>query len=275
MNSQKSYNLVFYSDRDEYGWKRASLVTISSADGFTNTSSSGTDNHGDPLFSGPTDVSTRLPADNDSGFVVRFCNVRSGIDGSVVLTISDNGTESNGKYASALMVQEFGGGTINLQSPSDGIILKSASVNLEVRLTDFVSTPCSVEFYIRESGAPFTLIHMGDSQIYTDTTNSWIPAPSPNGGTPEMFNKQTEWIVNNKALRNIVYVAHVGDIVENYDSIHKNGTSWNYPEWDYAKTAMYKLDVEGIPYGIAPGGHDIAGPRWFIGGKLVRRIPMQ
>ncbi len=258
MNSEKSYNLVFYSDRDDYGWNRASLVTISSTDGFTNASSSGTDNNGDPLFSGPTDVSTRLPADNDSGFVARFFNVRSGSDGSVVLTISDNGTESNGKYASALMVQEFGGGTINLQSPGDGSILKSTSANLEVRLTDFVSQPCSVEFYIKESGAPFTLIHMGDSQIYTDTTNSWKGAPSPYGGTPEMFDQQTEWIVNSKALRNIVYVAHVGDIVENNNYVNKNGTVYeNYPEWDYAKTAMYKLDAAGIPYGIAPGGHDI------------------
>ena len=96
---------------NEYGWDRASLMTISGADAFANQSSLATDNpeagSGGAIFSAPSDSSTRLPSDNDNGYVARFTDIAPGIDGEVVLTISwDGTTQYKGKYANAMMLQE-------------------------------------------------------------------------------------------------------------------------------------------------------------------------
>jgi len=114
MDPGKSYNLVFFSNGGDYGWEQASLVTISGADGYTNESSSGIDNDGNPLFSGEKDSATRLPAGNThTGYVARFNNIDAGVDGEVVLIVSFDGTAGNeykGKYAGALMMQEISSG---------------------------------------------------------------------------------------------------------------------------------------------------------------------
>jgi len=113
IDPNEKYDMVFYANRDGYAWDRASLVTISGADAFTNSSSVATDNPtgtDGTIFDGPTDTSTRLPADNGTrGYVACFTDVNSGSDGEVVLTISFDGTGGNeykGKYASALMVKQ-------------------------------------------------------------------------------------------------------------------------------------------------------------------------
>jgi hypothetical protein len=76
-------------------------------------------------------------------------------------------------------------------------------------------------------------------------------------GTPEIFKAQTQWIVENKDSLNIVYIAHVGDLVQRGDN---NG---NDIEWLNADSAMSILEdsvstglADGIPYGIAVGNHD-------------------
>ena len=94
-------------------------------------------------------------------------------------------------------------------------------------------------------GADFTLVTLPDTQYY---------AAGLNGGTPEMFTAQTQWIVNNRAARNIAYVAHVGDCVN----------TANVPlEWERASTSFKVLEnsattglLDGIPFGFAPGNHD-------------------
>jgi hypothetical protein len=91
-------------------------------------------------------------------------------------------------------------------------------------------------------GPDFTIIALPDTQFYSRDL-------SP------IFSHQTQWIVNNKALMNIVYVAHLGDCVENGNSF----TS----EWDHANAAMSLIEnpgttglMHGLPYGIAVGDHD-------------------
>ena len=103
LDGDKRYNLFFYGHRDEYDWDRASLVTISGADDFTFTNQSSA---GAPI-SGQNNESTRLPADNDNGYVARFTNIDPGSSGEIVLTLSPDGTDGNrGKYANAVMLQE-------------------------------------------------------------------------------------------------------------------------------------------------------------------------
>ncbi len=64
---------------------------------------------------------------------------------------------------------------------------------------------------------------------------------------PEIFLAQTNWINENKEELNILFVAHVGDLVD--ASTDKN-------QWDNAKEAMNVLTENNIPFGIALGNHD-------------------
>ena len=80
----------------------------------------------------------------------------------------------------------------------------------------------------------FTLIALPDTQFYSSSY-------------PETFAAQTQWIADNKDRLNIVYVAHLGDVVDaGYDST----------QWTHARRAMSRLDGL-VPFGVAPGNHDL------------------
>jgi hypothetical protein len=81
----------------------------------------------------------------------------------------------------------------------------------------------------------FTIVALPDTQFYS-SDYPWI------------FENQTEWIVQNENALNIVFVTHLGDIVNDY---------WEDYEWQNADNAMSILDNK-VPYGILPGNHDIA-----------------
>ena len=85
------------------------------------------------------------------------------------------------------------------------------------------------------SSENFTIVALPDTQYYSKTY-AWI------------FENQTEWIVQNENKMNIVFVAHMGDIVNEYFEDY---------EWQFADNAMGILDNK-VPYGILPGNHDIA-----------------
>lgn len=92
------------------------------------------------------------------------------------------------------------------------------------------------------SAEPFTLVVMPDTQ--TESTN-----------TPQVrFPAMTRWIADNRAARNIRFVAHVGDLV-NWDTPFSTPPHFQYVN---ASAAMSALDVAGIPYAIAVGNHDTA-----------------
>ncbi len=65
---------------------------------------------------------------------------------------------------------------------------------------------------------------------------------------PHIYTNQTEWIVNNSAEKNMVYVLHEGDITNNN----------NHPQWTNANNSQRKLDGH-VPYTLSPGNHDL-GP---------------
>lgn len=137
----------------------------------------------------------------------------------------------------------------SLISPSDMAIDVEFSPTLTVSVSDPDLDNLTVTFYGRIKAAPdFTLIGLPDTQYYSSSLN---------GGSPAIFNDQTQWIVANKDALNIVYVPHLGDCVQNGDN---NG---NPVEWDNADFAISFLEdplttmlPDGIPYGIAVGNHD-------------------
>lgn len=98
-------------------------------------------------------------------------------------------------------------------------------------------------------GPAFTVIALPDTQFYT------CPPGSGNcAGHLGIFAAQTAWIAAERDARNIAFVTHLGDCVQNGDV----AAEWNLADQAYA-TIEAAIDAErpdGIPYGIAVGNHD-------------------
>lgn len=118
-------------------------------------------------------------------------------------------------------------------------IVSTDKTNLSSAHTDLATT----------STGQFTIILLPDTQYYT------AEPQGTNGGSNAIFKRQIKWIVNNRATRNIVYVAHVGDCSQHGDQYEV--------EWKRSDTALRLLEnptltglAEGIPYGVCVGNHD-------------------
>jgi len=87
-------------------------------------------------------------------------------------------------------------------------------------------------------GEPFIIAVIPDSQYYT--------LEGPQGGHPDMFVRQTEWLAAHAEELKIGLVLHVGDI-----------TQLNAPrQWVVAQKSITLLDGV-IPYVLAIGNHDL------------------
>jgi hypothetical protein len=136
-----------------------------------------------------------------------------------------------------------------LIEPANQATNVSTSPVLSVLVSDIDSDNLIVTYYGRKKAiAPpkFTIIGMPDTQYYTS---------GKYGGSPAIMNSQTQWITDNKDSLNIVYVAHLGDCVD-------DGDLYEAP-WQAAEVAMEYIEnpittnlADGIPYGIAVGNHD-------------------
>lgn len=124
------------------------------------------------------------------------------------------------------------------------------NTNLCVNVSDPENDNLKVRFFGRKKPSKkFTIVLLPDTQYYT------AQPQGTNGGSNEIFKSETNWIVNNRAQRNIVYVGHLGDCSQNGDKFEV--------EWQRADTAIRPLEDQnltglpnGIPYGICVGNHD-------------------
>jgi calcineurin-like phosphoesterase family protein len=82
---------------------------------------------------------------------------------------------------------------------------------------------------------PFTIIALPDTQYYS-------------AFYPSVFINQTSWIAQNKDTLNIIFVVHLGDIVDNPMSL---------TQWQNSKPAMNILEANNIPYSVLAGNHDL------------------
>jgi hypothetical protein len=90
----------------------------------------------------------------------------------------------------------------------------------------------------------FSIVVIPDSQKYLGRGTKMQPK-STNEVTNTALHQHTRWIVDNLDRQRIVFVSHVGDIVDK-----------NVPEqWIVARQCMDSLHGR-VPYGIAPGNHD-------------------
>ncbi|GIP62560.1 hypothetical protein J32TS6_11150 [Virgibacillus pantothenticus] len=92
-----------------------------------------------------------------------------------------------------------------------------------------------VQDQIANLGENFSFVWMADTQYYSESY-------------PYIYEKQTEWIAENKEALNIEYVFHSGDLVNVYDDLE---------QWDVADRSMQTLDDANIPYGVVAGNHDV------------------
>jgi hypothetical protein len=81
---------------------------------------------------------------------------------------------------------------------------------------------------------PFTIAMLPDTQHYSRKY-------------PDSFLAQTDWIRRNRDKENIVFVTHIGDIV--------NDRNKRMDEWELADKAMSQLDGV-VPWGVCLGNHD-------------------
>ncbi len=139
-----------------------------------------------------------------------------------------------------------------LVAPTNGATGVVTNPDLTVSVSDLDGDPLTVTYYGRPVSATppadFTIVALPDTQFYSSSLN---------GGSPAIFNSQTQWVVNNIGTRNIKFVTQLGDCVQNGD----NGG--NNVEWVAAEAAISLLEdsdttglPEGMPYGIAVGNHD-------------------
>jgi hypothetical protein len=124
-------------------------------------------------------------------------------------------------------------------APPDGASVAAPSVQLTAYVTDPEPGALQVKFYGRlavSPPAPFRIAVLPDTQHYSMND-------------PATFNAQTQWIVNHQTSDNIIYVAHEGDLVNDYGD--------NSTEWSNANAAMSLLDTANIAYGMSLGNHDL------------------
>lgn len=89
------------------------------------------------------------------------------------------------------------------------------------------------------SATAFEIVVIPDSQKYGRVEAE---------GGPSLFVLQTEWITKNVAAENIVFVTHVGDVIQD--------NNYNYTDaWAYASEVMSVLDGV-VPYSVTFGNHD-------------------
>ena len=124
-----------------------------------------------------------------------------------------------------------------LISPYNGATDVYTSPTLSTSVSDPESGNLTVTFYGRiftTQRPDFTLVTLPDTQKYTNLNNG-------------IFGLQTQWIVDQQSAQNIVFVNHLGDMVNWWS---------DRSQWNIASAAMGTLDSAGIPYGIGPGNCD-------------------
>lgn len=119
---------------------------------------------------------------------------------------------------------------------ASGVLLSIILLISLIAVPSFILTITSHTASANPSTENFTIVVLPDTQYYSQDY-------------PGIFENQTEWIVQNKSELNIVFVAHLGDIVNDHGAGY---------QWQSANAAMSILDNK-VPYGLLPGNHDMAG----------------
>ena len=130
-------------------------------------------------------------------------------------------------------------------SPTSGATGVSQPPTLDVTVSDPDSSNLNVTFYGRQvagaAGQDFTIMTIPDTQWYSENIPSTRNA---------IYTAQMNWIVSSRNSLNTVFVTHLGDMTQNYDTVEA--------EWQRASANQAILDSNGVPNGVNTGNHDFA-----------------
>lgn len=192
---------------------------------------------------------TKLGEDTAEPYSFTWSNVAVGTY-SLTTRATDNLTATATSAAVSITVNVNQAPTISQSSPANLASVNVPSTNLTVSLTDPENLPLTVTFYGREkgpvAGADFSVVTLPDTQFYTENANSQFP----------LFLSQTNWIVSSKNTLNTKFVAHMGDMTQNYNAVEAEFVRADQAMDIIEDPATTLLD-HGIPWGGAPGNHDI------------------
>ncbi|THV32902.1 lamin tail domain-containing protein [Glycomyces buryatensis] len=74
-------------------------------------------------------------------------------------------------------------------------------------------------------------------------------------GYRDAYAEMNRWMVTNADAREIDYVSHTGDVIQNWlNGTHSSARATD--EYEFASDSMSILDEAGLPYGVTPGNHD-------------------
>ena len=77
------------------------------------------------------------------------------------------------------------------------------------------------------------------------------------------FKSRIDWLLDNKDMLRFSLVTHLGDVVDHAD---------DPVQWALAHEQLARLYENGIPFGIAPGNHDLA---WGDASRYVQYVPWE
>ncbi|HOX57741.1 MAG TPA: Ig-like domain-containing protein [Candidatus Paceibacterota bacterium] len=181
------------------------------------------------------------------------------LDGPGRVFVWDQAPNDGNVFYDNFSVVRQGTATTALVSPPDNALGLGPVVTLTAAASNSVPGDLTVTFYAREAPKPYPGSDFCIA-VLPDTQNYAREAAGNGDAKKEMWFAQTDWIVSHRVSHNIVYVAGLGDIVQNGD--RKDGNP-NTTEWRNATNAMYRLEnptttglADGIPYGMAVGNHD-------------------
>jgi hypothetical protein len=123
----------------------------------------------------------------------------------------------------------------------DRSFLQAGTNVLAVEIHQNVPTSSDLGFDLSLTAAkaanpdPFTVLMLPDTQFYSESR-------------PQIYDAQINWVLANRTPQNIVFLSHVGDVVQ---------TASKSIEWQRADAAMDRLDGV-MPYSVAIGNHDYA-----------------
>jgi len=92
--------------------------------------------------------------------------------------------------------------------------------------------------------AQFSIVMLPDTQVYTESEQ-----------LQRGFEAQMRWLAKNIENKHVVFVTHVGDIVQH----NTNGRDRNVAQWRRADAAFDILDAAApnLPYSVTLGNHDV------------------
>ncbi len=177
------------------------------------------------------------------------------VSDSAVGTVPANGIVRGTSYSwsvNAPMSMNFPPDPAAQPIPSNGATGVSTTPTLSVQVSDPERDALTIIFYGRQKtltfGPKFTYVVLPDTQTYTTKPSNAV-----------IFYAQTQWIVDNRSIRNVPFVSHLGDITDN------GAKDTDESEWIIANNAMSKLELgttdpsDDIPFGVIPGNRDVIG----------------